>query len=119
MRFPVRLLVVLLLLASATASTAIAQTAATITGTVEDPNRSVLPGVTVTARNVNTALTRTVVTGPEGRYVIPGLPPGTYELRAELPTFKPHVRRGIQLTVAQDLFDLEIGGCDEVGRPLS
>jgi hypothetical protein len=112
----VRLLVFLLLVPLATISAAAAQTAATITGTVEDPNRSFLPGVTVTARNVDTGLTRTVVTGAEGRYAIPGLPPGTYELRAELPTFKPHVRRGIQLTVAQALvlnITLEIGGLSE------
>ena len=116
MRHPVRVLVLVLLFVPLTIATAIAQTAATISGTIDDPNRSALPGVTVTARNVNTTLTRTVVTGGEGRYVIPGLPPGTYELRAELPTFKPHVRRDIQLTVAQALvlnITLEIGGLSE------
>src|SRR5687768_6841076 len=66
------------------AARADAQTAATISGTVEDPNRSAVPGVTVTVKNVNTALSRTVVTGAEGRYVIAGLQPGVYELRAEL-----------------------------------
>jgi hypothetical protein len=98
------------------AARASAQTAATISGTVEDPNRSVLPGVTVTVRNVDTALIRTVATGPEGRYVIPGLPPGVYDLRAELASFKPHVRRGLQLTVAQALvvnITLEVGGLSE------
>jgi hypothetical protein len=92
------------------------QTAATISGTIEDANDSVLPGVSVTARNVDTALVRSVVTGPEGRYVIPVLPPGTYELRAELASFKPHVRREIQLSVAQSLVQnitLEIGGLSE------
>ena len=44
-----------------------------------------------------------MATGPEGRYVIAGLPPGVYELRAELASFKPHVRRGLQLTIAQAL----------------
>ena len=34
------------------AATTAPQTSATISGTVDDPNRSVLPGVTVTARNV-------------------------------------------------------------------
>ena len=64
------------------ATTAAAQTSATITGTIDDPHRSVLPGVTVTVRNVGTSLSRTVATNGEGRYVIAGLPPGTYELRA-------------------------------------
>jgi hypothetical protein len=105
-----------LLFAAGLAPLAAAQTAATISGIVEDPNRSALPGVTVTVRNVNTALERTVVTGAEGRYVIAGLPPGTYELRAELASFKPHVRRGIQLNVAQGLvlnIGLEVGGLSE------
>ena len=35
--------------------------------------------------------------------MIAGLPPGVYELRAELAGFKPHVRRGLQLTIAQAL----------------
>jgi hypothetical protein len=93
-----------------------AQTAATISGTVEDSSRSPLPGVTMTVRNVATALIRTAATGPEGRYVIVGLPPGVYELRAELAGFKPHVRRGLQLTIAQALvlnLALEVGGLSE------
>src|SRR5688500_17463109 len=107
------LFVPLVLAAAAPAS---AQTAATISGTVEDPNRSLLPGVTITLRNVDTALTRTAATGPEGRYVMAGLPPGVYELRAELASFKPHVRRGLQLTVGQALVlnvTLEVGGLSE------
>ena len=83
------------------ATAAAAQTSATIAGTIDDPNRSVLPGVTVTVRNVATSLSRTVTTNGEGRYVIAGLPPGAYELRAELTSFKPHVRRDLQLTIAQ------------------
>jgi hypothetical protein len=116
MRVSVRAFLFLLLFAAGFSTVTAAQTAATVSGIVEDPNRSLLPGVTVTVRNVNTALVRTVVTGPEGRYVIAGLPPGTYELRAELASFKPHVRRGIQLTVAQALvlnIALEVGGLSE------
>ena len=98
------------------ATAAAAQTSATIAGTIDDPNRSVLPGVTVTVRNVATSLSRTVATNGEGRYVIAGLPPGAYELRAELTSFKPHVRRDLQLTIAQALvvnITLEVGGLSE------
>ena len=98
------------------AARASAQTAATISGTVEDSGRSVLPGVTVTVRNAETSLVRTVATGPEGRYVIPGLPPGVYDLRAELASFKPHVRPGLRLTIAQAVvvnITLEVGGLSE------
>ncbi|MGH9373933.1 MAG: TonB-dependent receptor [Vicinamibacterales bacterium] len=110
-----RLLIVLLFV-PAFARAAAGQTAATISGTVEDTSGKVLPGVAVTARNAGTALVRVGVTGGEGRYVIPGLPPGIYDVRAELSSFKPHVRREIQLTVAQALvlnITLEIGGLSE------
>jgi hypothetical protein len=98
------------------ATSAAAQTSATISGTIEDPNRAVLPGVTVTIRNVDTSLTRVVATSAEGRYVIAGLPPGPYELRAELAAFKPHVRRNLQLTIAEAQvvnITLEVGGVTE------
>ncbi|HJR61371.1 MAG TPA: TonB-dependent receptor [Vicinamibacterales bacterium] len=80
-----------------------AQTAATVSGTVHDASNAVLPGVTVTARSGDTGLARTAVSGPEGRFVIAQLPPGTYEIRAELAGFKPHVRPQVQLAVAQSL----------------
>ena len=98
------------------ATIAHAQTLATISGTVEDPNHSPLAGVAVTVKNVETALTRGVTTGPEGRYVVAGLPPGMYELRAELASFKPHVRREIPLTIAQSIvlnITLQVGGVSE------
>ena len=79
----------------------LAQTAATLSGTVHDPSNAVLPGVTVTARSGETGQTRTSVTGPEGRFVIPQLAPGSYEIRAELSGFKPHVRPEVRLAVAQ------------------
>ena len=96
--------VVLLALFVTTLAPAVAaQTAGTIGGTVHDPSGAVLPGVLVTAKNGATGLSRTSVTGPEGRYVIAQLPPGDYELRAELAGFKPHVRPDVALTVAQSL----------------
>jgi len=109
-----RILFVLFLCAGA--APAHAQTAATLSGTVEDANASALPGVTVTARNVETALTRTTVTGNNGRYVIAALPPGTYEVRAELTGFRPLVRRGIGLSIGQAVvlhLRLDLGGLAE------
>jgi hypothetical protein len=116
MRVRPLLLVLSVFLVPLLAPRASAQTAATISGTVEDANRGALPGVTVTVRNTDTALTRTVATSPEGRYVIAGLPPGQYDLRAELTSFKPHVRRGLQLTLGQWLVvnvAMEVGGLSE------
>jgi carboxypeptidase family protein/TonB-dependent receptor-like protein len=80
---------------------AAAQTTGTISGVVHDAGGGVLPGVAVTVTSAATALTRTAVSGAEGRYVVPALPPGTYEVRAALAGFKPQVQRGIELAVSE------------------
>ena len=93
----------------------LAQTTSSIGGSVEDQSLSALPGVTVTATNVATSLVRSTVTGPEGRYVLVGLPPGTYDLTAELTSFKPHVRRGVVLPIATTIVvnvTLQLGGVE-------
>ena len=107
-----RAYILALLLVTMFAPAALAQTAATLSGTVHDPSNAILPGVTVTARSGETGLSRTSVSGPGGRFVIPQLPPGTYEIRAELNGFKPHVRPEVRLAVAQSLvlnITLQIG----------
>jgi len=58
-----------------------------ISGIASDAQGGVLPGVTVTARNAETGLTRTVVTEGDGRFRLAALPPGRYELKAELAGF--------------------------------
>ena len=65
------------------------QTTATVNGTVQDVGGGAMPGVTVSVTNAATGLTRTNVTAAEGRFVVAGLPPGDYELRAEISGFKP------------------------------
>src|SRR5690349_25098611 len=49
-----------------------------IEGRVTDPNAAAVPGVTVTATNVATGLSKTRVTNDEGIYRIVFMPPGTY-----------------------------------------
>jgi len=58
-----------------------------ISGIISDAQGGVLPGATVTGRNPDTGLTRTVVTESDGRYRLAALPPGRYELKAELAGF--------------------------------
>jgi hypothetical protein len=70
-------------------------TAATVSGVVADETGGVLRGVDVALKNVETGLTRSVVTADDGSYNVPGLPPGTYEARASVPGFTPAVRSGI------------------------
>lgn len=98
-----RVFILSLLLVSSLATAVTAQTAATVSGIVLDQSGAVVPGVTVTAKSGATGLSRTTVTGPEGRYVLAQLPPGLYELRIELAGFKPHVRPDVPLDVAQSL----------------
>ncbi len=43
-------------------------TTATLVGTVTDPGGSIVPGATVTARNLDTGLTRTVTSSDAGTY---------------------------------------------------
>ena len=59
-------------------------TTGSITGVVADSSGAVLPGVTVTATNIDTGLTRTAVTESDGAYVLNLLQPGRYRVSAEL-----------------------------------
>src|SRR5439155_26520223 len=87
-----------------------AQTA-TISGTVKDQSGAVLPGVDITATNTATSLNRSVTTNERGDFVIPQLPIGTYEVKAELPGFKSEARQAV-LQIDQRLslnFDMQVG----------
>ena len=75
---------------------------AQISGLLKDQTGAVLPGVTVTAKNLATGLTRSTVTQPTGDYRIPALPPGTYTLTTELQGFAPETRPDIELIIDQD-----------------
>ncbi len=87
------LLTVALLLAVVTAS-ALAQTGnASLGGSVEDPTKALIPGVTIVTKNIDTNVTVTQVTNESGVYSFPVLQPGTYEVSAELPGFKKAVQR--------------------------
>jgi hypothetical protein len=80
----------ILALAFAVATPALAQTTTgVISGIITDAQGGVLPGVTVTARNTDTGLLRTAVTEGDGRFRFAALPPGPYELKAELSGFGP------------------------------
>jgi outer membrane receptor protein involved in Fe transport len=77
-----------------------AQTATgTISGTIHDSTGAVLPRVVVSARNVDTGAVRTATTDADGRYRLPTLEPGPYEVRATLSGFRTAVRSGIAVTV--------------------
>jgi hypothetical protein len=72
-----------------------------IVGTVRDASGAVMPGVSVTIRNEGTNSARTVVTSESGDYSAPLLPPGSYEVSAEIQGFNKAVFRNVQLQVNQ------------------
>lgn len=76
-----------------------AGTTGTIFGRVSDASSSVLPGVTVTASSPALITPQTQVTGENGTYRFPAVPPGTYTLTFELPGFSTVRREGIQIAL--------------------
>jgi len=84
----------------------------TFLGVVKDASGAVVPGATLTARNLETGLTRTTVSGSDGEYRFAALPVGSYELRAEQTGFGPEVHSGLTLAVSQEAvinFALQVG----------
>src|SRR5262245_33404104 len=99
-----------------TATAGFAQATSTFNGRVLDQGDAVLPGVTVTATNTSTGVARTTVTNADGQYSMPGLEPGTYEIKTDLAGFAPSVRRNISLTINATLtvdFKLALAGLNE------
>ncbi|MCA1731969.1 MAG: carboxypeptidase-like regulatory domain-containing protein, partial [Acidobacteria bacterium] len=68
---------------------------------VLDESGATLPGVTVTARRPETGQQLVEVTGTNGLARFPSLPPGTWEIRSELPGFAGAGVDGIALRVGQ------------------
>jgi hypothetical protein len=88
-----------------------------ITGRVTDSSGGVLPGVTITAINVDTNSTAVVVTDAKGFYQILHLNSGPYTIEAKLEGFKPVLRKGITVHVGDSIkldVSLQPGGMEEV-----
>jgi outer membrane receptor protein involved in Fe transport len=88
------------LFSTAAASSALAQNAQ-ITGTVKDSSGAIIPGATITARNLDTGLTRAGVTDAAGEFRLPSLPPGRYTVSTELSGFSTETRPDIVLIIDQ------------------
>lgn len=73
-----------------------------ISGTATDSTGAFLPGVTITAVNTATGLSRTSVTNSAGHFEIPLLPPGTYSVSSELSGFQPTKYDRIVVNVGSD-----------------
>lgn len=80
------------------AAAALNVSAGTISGTIREPARRPFQGAFVQARNVKTKITTHVLSDWQGRYQIPDLPPGDYEVRAKATGFKSDPRTGVKVT---------------------
>src|ERR1041385_6012419 len=74
---------------------------ASVGGTVADPSKALITGVTITATNTGTGIVNTTVTNESGAYNFPALQPGNYKLSAELPGFQTQTLTDVQLGGAQ------------------
>src|SRR5438132_1527920 len=87
-----------------------------ILGTVSDSAGAVVPNVKVTAQNIATNDTKTVMTSSTGDYVFNLMIPGQYTITAEAPSFK---KSTVSLTVsagdrARADIQLRLGDLDQV-----
>jgi hypothetical protein len=79
-----------------------AQVSASISGRITDPAGAVVSGAAVVAKNVETGAARSTVSDGAGRYWVPSLPVGEYELHVTKQAFQEQVRGGIHLVVGQE-----------------
>jgi len=84
-------------------------TNASLSGTVLDPSKAVIPGATVTALMVETGIKTTTISNESGVYSFPSLQPGTYKITGEMPGFK---------TLTYDNLKLEVAGRVSLNLPL-
>ncbi|NWG12482.1 MAG: TonB-dependent receptor [Acidobacteria bacterium] len=92
------------------------EVSAGITGRITDASGGVIPGATVTARDMNRGTVWTTLTNQEGVYAFPRVPAGTYEVRVEAQGFKTVVRPNVILELNQRArldMQMEVGGITE------
>ena len=90
---------------------------ATLSGTVTDASGAVIIGAKVQAKNVNTGITYSGDTDAQGRYVLPEMQVGTYEVSAQKAGFQQMVQTGVVLSVgARPILDfkLPVGRAEQV-----
>ncbi|HEV2350595.1 MAG TPA: TonB-dependent receptor [Terriglobia bacterium] len=77
------------------------QDRATILGTVTDSSGAVIPGVSVTATNIETKVQTNGITNDVGLYQVPNLQVGQYSILFTKSGFESVVRSSVTLTISQ------------------
>ena len=109
--------IVLLLLT--VAPSAWAQVTGGVAGTVADVQGGVLPGatVTLTSASKNTTL-GTTVTNERGGFAFPNIPPDTYTVTVEMPSFRTLKKSGFEISsgpvTSIGVLTIQLGGTSEV-----
>jgi Carboxypeptidase regulatory-like domain/TonB-dependent Receptor Plug Domain len=82
---------------------------ATLSGTVTDASNAAVPNASITIRNIETGISRDVITNDAGFYNAPNLSPGVYEVSVSAPGFSKVVHSNLTLTVgAQQVLNLSL-----------
>ena len=106
----------LMLVAALLATSALAQSTATLQGTVTDSKGAVLPNATVVVRNRSTSTERTTQTDSDGNYQVAALPVGVYTVEVQVEGFKTQVADRVTLEVAKTAvqnFQMDVGAISE------
>ena len=75
------------------------QITGSIRGTVLDPSGAIVQAATITAKHIETGLTRAAMTDRQGAYVLEELPIGHYQLEVQARGFQKYLQQGISLDV--------------------
>src|SRR5579864_2712883 len=84
-------------------STSFAQTTGTILGQVLDATNAAVGNAVVEVQNTGTGQARKAMTNSEGTYLLPSLPPGTYNVTVTVPGFKVFAQAGITVEVGENV----------------
>jgi hypothetical protein len=74
-----------------------------ISGSVTDSSGAVIAGANIQVKNTATGVTQTTVSNSQGRYNVPDLTVGTYDVQASNSGFQTVVHSGVNLTVGSQL----------------
>jgi hypothetical protein len=73
-----------------------------LAGRITDPQQAAVGGAMITARNLATGIEFETTSGADGRYALPALPPGTYEIEVNVDGFATFRVDRLVLAVGQD-----------------
>ena len=107
--FNISLMLFLLLILSIPA---LAQSTATLQGTVTDPKGDVMPNAKVVVRNQGTGIERTTQTDSDGNYQVAALPVGMYRIEVQAQGFQTQMVGDLSVEVGRTVvqnFQLNIG----------